>query len=57
MVDKAAAKAKRDTLTRAKAEALIAKVTNPDDLADERFTKHANKPMRQKASLKLARLA
>ena len=55
MVDKAAAKAKRDTLTRAKEEALIAKVTNPDDLADERFTKHAN--MQQKASLKLARLA
>jgi hypothetical protein len=42
MVDKTKKAAKNKGLTRARAEALIAKVTNPDELQDERFTKHAN---------------
>ena len=44
-------------LTRAKAEKLIAKATTPEELKDERFTKHANKHVQTKVQTKQARLS
>jgi hypothetical protein len=53
MVDE---KNKRPELTRARAEKMISACTTVEELENEKFTKHANKHVREKAKHKLRRL-
>jgi hypothetical protein len=46
----------KKSLTRAKAEKLIAKATTVAEVEDERFTKHANKHVQTKAKVKRAQM-
>lgn len=48
---------KKDALTRAKAEKLIARATTTEELEDERVTKHPNKHVGAKLKAKIAKLA
>jgi hypothetical protein len=48
---------KKDVLTRAHAETLIARATTSAELEDEKFTKHPNKHVLAKRKAKIAKLA
>lgn len=57
MAEKKAKKTKKEGITRARAEEIIAKATTPAELEDEKLTKHGNKHVTRKLTAKLARLS